>query len=87
MMIKASTLAVALAVVGPLTFAGPVLSAAATLKEAPSASPRHYWNYAPDRAYPSNNSYYDEDYWKAVGPLTPKRDPYAGTYFDNVYPY
>lgn len=97
MMMKASTLAIAIVVIGPLTIAAPVLSGAATLKEAAPASatnmrsPRHvarqYWDYAPNGAYPFYNSYYNEDYWKAVGPLTRKRDPYTGTYWDGVAPY
>jgi hypothetical protein len=94
-MIKVSTLAIAIAVAGPLIFAGPVLSSAAGLKETAPASdaraPRHvarqYWDYVPNTAYPSSDSYYNDDYWRAVGPLSPERDPYAGTYWDGVAPY
>jgi hypothetical protein len=96
-MIKAPKLAIAIAIIGPLTVATPVLSAAGDLKEHASATStvlkhrtsvvRQYWDYVPNRRYPFYNSYYNESYWKGVGPATPDRDPYVGTIWDGVAPY
>ncbi len=37
---------------------------------------------------PFANSYYNQDYWRAVAPnLSQPRDPFVGTVFDNVAPY
>ena len=88
MTIKASKLAIAIGVVGPLTvamtggtYAAPALSDAIALKAAaPIAATEvkyrkhapRYWDYSTNWNYPGYNQGYD---------------PLRGTYWDNVAPY
>jgi hypothetical protein len=88
MTIKASKLAIAIGVVGPLTvammggsYAAPALSGAIALKAAASIAAtdvkyrKHaprYWDYSTNWGYPAHRQGYD---------------PLRGTYFDNVAPY
>ena len=87
MTIKASKLAIAIGVVGPLTiammggtYAAPALSGAIALKTAgPIVATDvkyrkyapRYWDYSTNWGYPASGGY----------------DPLRGTYFDNVAPY
>jgi hypothetical protein len=87
MITNAYKLALAIAVVGPLTVAAPALASAGSLKEATPAAGTHlrarhqvvrqYWNYAPDR--------FNGDSWMVL--RRDGRHPFAGSIWDNKAPY
>jgi hypothetical protein len=101
MTIKVSKLAIAIAVVGPLTvamtggaFAAPVPSGALALKAAApnAATDVKYRKHAPQWGYPAYRQGYDPlrgTYWDNVAPYSSayEPDPLRGTYWDNVAPY
>jgi hypothetical protein len=99
MTIKASKLAIVIAVLSPLTVAAAtqssaasVSSAAAVIKSAAPASAKDVqYRKNATRQYWSNDSYYNSDYWRGIRGVVPYKsggyDPYYGTYWDGVAPY
>jgi hypothetical protein len=86
MTIKASKLAIAIAVIGPLaiavtggSYAAPLLSGAAALKVAAPGKAMMDVRYR-KHVRQQNSDYYSSADWGC-------RDPLSGTYLDNVAPY